>query len=63
MRYQYNHIRNLANEARSRFDHLLYALQMRDNDWSRDAVNIDGLAIRLAVDDFKVILAEIRRLK
>ena len=63
MRYHYSHIRNLASEARSRFDNLLHALQMCDSGYGKDEIYIDGMTVRLAVDDFKTILAEIRKLK
>ncbi|GAJ02833.1 unnamed protein product [marine sediment metagenome] len=61
-RYYAHHLMRLTDEADSRFHELLSALdtkQLRGN----DVVHIDSVRIRLAVDDFKTILTEIRRLK
>lgn len=60
-RYHADHLRRLLDEADNRFRELLRALDTWDDD--NTFVTIDGVRIRLAVDDFKVILAEIRRLK
>jgi hypothetical protein len=61
-RYYTKHLRRLAGEADTRFGELMRALDARGKD--RDtAIQIDGTRIRLAVDDFKTILTEIRRLK
>lgn len=61
-RYYARHLRRLANEADIRFRKLMQALDTGrlDND---STVQMDGIQIRLAVDDFKTILTEIRRLK
>ena len=61
-RYYAKHLRRLANEADIRFRELMRALDTGrlDND---STVQVDGTRVRLAVDDFKTILTEIRRLK
>jgi len=61
-RYYAHHLKRLRCEAGTRFQNLMRALDTFnvDND---STVNVDGTRIRLAVDDFKTILSEIRRLK
>lgn len=60
MKYQAKHIHKLQAEAVDRFERLQHALPYPiDN----KLVTVNGRDIRLAVDDFKSILAEIRRLK
>jgi len=61
-RYTAGHLHRLRHQAQSRFDELLRALNTGPNRGT-DAVAVDGMQIRLAVDDFKVILTEIRKLK
>lgn len=62
MRYHANHIRRLRDEAQTRCNTLLTILNVplafEDN-----YITVDGSRIRIAVDDFKSILTEIRRLK
>ena len=61
-RYYAKHLRRLANEADDRFRVLMHALDTHGA--SGDTiVQPDGVRVRLAVDDFKTILTEIRRLK
>ncbi len=62
MKYYAKHLRRLANEANTRFGELMRALDVRGKD-NDTAIQVDGTRIRLAVDDFKTILTEIRRLK
>lgn len=65
--YHHSHILRLQYEARERFNRLMKvltphaAIHHPDND--REIVNVNGREVRLAADDFKTILAEIRRLK
>ena len=61
-KYYANHLYRLRHQAQTRFDELLRALDPGDNRGT-DTVMVDGVKIRLAVDDFKVILTEIRKLK
>jgi len=60
--YYAKHLHRLRHQAQTRFDELLRALDAGDNRGT-DTVTVDGMQIRLAVDDFKVILTEIRKLK
>jgi len=60
MIYMSRHLKRLTSEAHARFDYLLDAL---DTEGAGEKVVVDGAKIRLAVDDFKTILTEIRRLK
>ena len=61
-KYYAYHLRRLAGEADTRFKELMRTLDTHGVD--RDTtVQVDGTQIRLAVDDFKTILTEIRRLK
>ncbi len=60
--YHADHLYRLRHQAQTRFDALMHATDpgvSRGPDW----VAISGVEIRLAVDDFKVILTEIRKLK
>ena len=67
MNYYHSHIRRLTQEARKRFECLIEVLTPNAaarhplND--KEVVGINGYEVRMAVDDFKTILAEIRRLK
>lgn len=61
-RYYARHLRRLADEADARFRELLRALDTGRADYD-DPVQVDGIRVRLAVDDFRVILTEIRKLK
>ncbi len=63
MQYYNRHLRQLTAEACNRFDRLQFALRVSPNPLSKELVDIDGMVVRLAVDDFKAILAEIRKLK
>jgi hypothetical protein len=65
MKYYRIGIRKLQREAQDRFNRLTAVLDPTpgtpiDN---RERIIINGTSVRLAVDDFKTILAEIRRLK
>lgn len=61
-KYYARHLKRLASEADTRFKELIRAL---DTHGARglDIVQPDGVRVRLAVDDFKTILTEIRKLK
>ena len=61
-KYYANHLYRLRHQAQTRCDELMRAT---DPGVSRgtETVMVDGVEIRLAVDDFKVILTEIRKLK
>lgn len=61
-KYYAKHLHRLRDQAQTRFDELLRALDTGGNR-GPDTVLVDGMEIRLAVDDFKVILTEIRKLK
>ena len=61
-RYYAWHILRLRTEAHTRFDRLLDVLEMGDKRGD-DLMTFEGMRVRLAVDDFKNILAEIRKLK
>jgi hypothetical protein len=64
MNYYVSHVKNLKDELRSRYDRLMLVLP-DDKVFvhrGKDCVNLKGSDVRLAVDDFKSILAEIRRL-
>jgi len=61
-KYYAKHLRRLAGEADNRFRELMRALDTCGIDGD-SSVQVDGVRVRLAVDDFKVILAEMRRLK
>lgn len=56
------HLRRLADEADGRFRELMRVLDTRQAE-GESLMQVDSVRVRLAVDDFKVILAEIRRLK
>lgn len=60
MKYQAKHILMLRSETIVRLDNLLDVLRVSPGN---DMVMIQAADIRMAVDDFKVILTEIRRLK
>jgi hypothetical protein len=61
-RYYARHLRRLSSEASDRFQKLMRVLSTHEK-VGDDAVEIDGIHVRLAVDDFKTILTEIRKLK
>jgi len=60
--YTAKHLHRLRHQAQTRFDELLRAMDTGGNRGT-ETVAIDGMQIRLSVDDFKVILTEIRKLK
>lgn len=60
MIYNANHIRKLRSETTTRFEALQRILHVPHND---KTVLMNARDVRLAVDDFKNILTEIRRLK
>jgi len=62
MKHRANHVRRLRNEAQVRCNRLLDALNVPPA-WSGDWIEIDPSRTRMAVDDFKSVLSEIRRLK
>lgn len=61
-RYKANHIRRLRDEAQGRCNRLLDLLHVPTR-YSGEFVLVDGSKVRVAVDDFKSVLSEIRRLK
>jgi len=61
-RYYARHLKRLSNEASDRFQKLMRVLSTHGK-IGGDTVEVDGIHIRLAVDDFKTILTEIRKLK
>ena len=61
-KYYAKHLNCLRYQAQTRFDELLRALDTGGNRGT-DTVAVDGMQIRLAVDDFRAILTEIRKLK
>jgi len=61
-RYYARHLRRLSSEADTRFRKLMQTLSTHGK-IGADTVEIDGIHIRLAVDNFKTILTEIRKLK
>ncbi len=66
MQYRLGHLRKLADEAHYRFGRLIDALNITPaalGGRGDDAVQINAVDVRLAVDSFKAILTEIRRLK
>ncbi len=61
-RYYAWHILKLRTEAHRRFDRLMEAIELGDSRGD-DLLPVEGMRIRLAVDDFKTILSGIRKLK
>lgn len=64
--YNSDYLRRLQSEAQSRFDILIKTLQPDGNRYTPTTVrniSISGIDVRLAVEDFKAILTEIRKLK
>jgi hypothetical protein len=60
--YRVKHIRRVSGELRKRYNELSLALDTgcaRDN----ESIQLDGFRVRTAVDDFKTILTEARRMK
>lgn len=62
MKYRSSHIRRLRDEAQARCNNLLDVLNV-PNAYEHDFITVDGCEVRMAVDDFKSVLSEIRRLK
>jgi len=65
MKYQRRHISRLRDELAFRYEELQRALHI-PNDMgvpTTDTIDIEGLRVRLAVEDFKAILSEVRKLK
>ena len=60
-RYRVSHVVGLREELYSRFDRLVDAFPVCRR--GQENCTVDGSKMRLAVDDFKAILAELRRLK
>ena len=60
-----SHLDKLTNEAIERFQRLMDAMKPHSTTSrnGKEAVVVHGSNIRIAVDDFKTILAEIRKLK
>ncbi len=63
MKYYAKHIGALKDELRNRFDKLLRVIPFGHNLDPKDYVAIDGLTLRLAVEDFQAILKEVKKLK
>jgi hypothetical protein len=65
MKYYAASVGRLKEEARARFERLMAALTCGSSFMFRghEVTNVNGTDVRLAVDDFKTILAEIRKLK
>ncbi|MEE9548702.1 MAG: hypothetical protein V3V68_05040 [Nitrosomonadaceae bacterium] len=61
-KYKANHIRRLHEEAQARCNNLLDVLNVPTT-FRSDFIEVNGCEIRMAVDDFKSVLSEIRRLK
>jgi len=61
-KYYAEHLIRLQGEAQRRFDGLMRAIET-DDSRGDDLVIVDGVQIRMAVDDFKVLLAEVRKIK
>jgi hypothetical protein len=61
MLYKHTYIKQLTDEAHARFNRLMDALPLKIA--TADNVLIDSTKTRLAVSDFKAILAEVNRLK
>ncbi len=64
-RYRIKHLERLQALARERFDALMAALKVQREPDSRfdEYSAVDGCSVRLAVEDFKTILDEIKKLK
>ncbi len=66
MIYKQQYIRRLANALAIRYEELQRALQAPSRGFAvyEDAdIKIDAMDIRLAVEDFKTIFSEVKRLK
>jgi hypothetical protein len=62
--YYQAYIEKMTTEARDRFGRLLDALKGRPvSVRGKNCIDLDGSAIRMAVDDFSTILKELRKLK
>ena len=62
-RYYNIHLQHLYTELQERYDRLTAALPATNNRSYFGTLVPDGVKVRVAVDDFKAILTEIRRLK
>ncbi len=62
MRYTAAYVHKLNTEALRRYEELQRVLDTHHKQGD-DLVVMDGMRVRLAVDDFKAILTEIRKLK
>ncbi len=62
MRYKADHIKRLCAETQARYYQIMDALYVPIT-FSGDYTTVDGSQVRMAVDDFKSVLSEIRRLK
>lgn len=63
MKYKAEHIRRLHSETRQRCNHLLDVLIRSTSQTRDDFITVDSYQVRMAVDDFKNVLSEMRRLK
>lgn len=66
MLYHQQYLRRLDTELAVRFEELQRVLQVPSRGFAvyeDNKIEIDGMSVRLAVDSFKAILSEIRRLK
>ncbi len=61
--YWSDHLMKLHSELVSRYSNLELLLQVDRRRLTNVKIPVNGTNIRLAVDDFKSILAEIRKLK
>jgi len=61
MRYRTSHIQRLRSELARRLERLMDSLPRHN--MHNELVEVDAVSIRLAVDDFKSILTETRRLR
>ena len=64
MRYKVDHLHYLLNEAEIRWQKLVEAITPKESFTPPSGCSmVSGSQVRMAVDDFKNILLEIRRLK
>jgi predicted transcriptional regulator YheO len=65
MRYKKDHTDRLHAECCERFHKLMDVFQRQPSERVQGimCLNVNGSELRLAVDDFKNVLAEIRRMK
>jgi hypothetical protein len=58
------HVERLRGEIKDRYERLMAALDGRPIVLrGKDCLDLNGSKVRVAVDDFKTILGEVRRLK